>query len=524
MGKKTLLGVYFSDNFINIVEQKGGKVVNFAKVACGLEPGKGLLSRTVVDETRLVAAVKEEVLKANILSHDAVLALQNRDLVVRFFEIPIVPNNEIASAVGFEAKKYIPFKLEELIFDFQTRIDRKAKKITVFFVAVKRDVIDRYVSILEQVGFKIAAIEPAFLSTLRTLKSADKALNVKAPVAVVDINLALEQANITVVENFYPCFNRDLNLKTQPEKETAESADVLPKLISEVRISLDYCRRQFPLSPININKIMLLSSGDLSGWAETVSKELEITASHVNIQDKFLSLGQAFDAELVKAYGVSLRDSVVFPVKVDLFAKLKAPLSLSKLEAIAQVASAKYAFLNILSEIDKPFLALNLLGLTAVIFFTYILGIRQVAVYKNELTGIKEIRETVPSVANIQSLTYSELEQLGALFDKKIALLADLGHKRAYFTDKLSVVPALIQKGLWLESFNFEEIDNLQRLTFKGSAYLNNERDEFSAINRFLSELKKAKEFSDFKDISLGPLSHSQIGDYYVTDFEINCR
>lgn len=524
MSKKSQIGIYFSYNTINIVEQQDGKVFNYLKIPYAPEDTGFGLSKTITDEAKIISLLKEELLKNNIITRDAVLAVLSRDLIIRFFEIPIVPASEVESTVGYEAKKYIPFKLEELVFDYQIAVDKKARRLTVLFVAVKRDIIDRYVSILEQAGLHIIAIEPVFLAALRALKLINK-FEQKGPVAVIDVETSLERADITIIEKFYPRFSRDMALRSQTEiteKEAISIETALPKLINEVRISLDYCRRQFPSHPIVISKIILLAPDQASVWDAALVKELEIPVVYVNIREKFTSLGKEFDLELAKAYGASLKDAVSFPLKIDLFSRLAAAkLVRGESEAESLLTSALKDFT---SELDRPFIISNILVIAAVVFLVYLIGFMQVREYENNLKKIKETRESIAELADVKGVTFDALYEVGRVYDKKTAILRKLSKGRDYLTHKLSEIIKLTPKGVWLESVAFDDREKASELSIKASVYMDIEQEQYSGIDSFVSAIKNSPEFSVFKDISLGPVSHKQVEDYYVTDFEVNCR
>lgn len=522
MTKNPQLGIYFSYNFINIVEQQDSRVFNFAKVPCIFEESKFDLSRVVIDEVKIVNLIKEELSKNNIINRGAILALLSRDIIIRFFEVPIVPRAEIEPTIGFEARKYIPFKLEELIFDFKFSIDKANKKIAVIFVAVKRDLLEKYISILEQAGFNIIAIEPVFLSVLRVLKLTKK-IEAKHPVAIIDVDFKAERGEITVIENFYPRFSRELNLQLQAEKEAPSKEDILDKLIKEIRISLDYCRRQFSSNPININKLVLLSNDGLAESVDALSKELEIPAASLDLKANIVSADKNFDLELTKAYGASLSDAISFPLKIDLFARIK---SAGAAKEDLDEGIIKKVFL----EIDKIFIIKNMLVLLLVVFIVYLSGFTQIKAYDSKLKKAGEISEMLSSIPGIKSTTYPELKKVEEEYNKKIFLVNNMTENKIWFVRNLSALAKLREKGLWITNIDFQDNDRMRRLALQGSVYLGNEQEEFAALDRFLSKLKKDASFVNFKSISLGSFSRRAVAGepdkegYSVSNFDVTCE
>lgn len=518
MIKKQRLGIYFSHDFINIAEETNGKLSNFFKVpGIFLKDIRSMTNQTVAQEAKFINPIKEELKNNNVATRDTVLTLPGEDLVVRFFDIPLVIKSEIASTISFEVKKYIPFRIEEITFDFQAKIDKKAKKISVLFIGVKKEIIDRYISLLEQVGLNIIAVEPAFLSLLRALKLSN--MEAKLPFAVLDVDAQAEIGEITVIENFYPRFSRELDLRVSADDKQADSAGyALNKLVNEVRISLDYCRRQFMSETIYTSRIFFLDGAQAAAWSETLNKELDVPTAVFDIQTGLGLADKGLDLGLVRAYGASMLDTASLPLKINLFNKISAAA------ATKEDAKIESLLKKIDLQIDKGYLFIIALVTIGVISAVYFFGLIRLNNYSNKLNDLKKARENTTLLAKISSLSYDELEGLKDEYDKKLIALENLKKGRVYFTHKFSLLAAVRQKGMWLTSLIFN--DNIKTMDFEGLVYLGDEKEEFYAVNRFLSELKQAKEFSNFKDISLVSLSRGKHGEknYYITNFSISCR
>jgi len=67
--------------------------------------------------------------------------------------MPAMSQDELENAIKFEAEKYIPFKTDNLISDYQTRFERNSKTNLILFTGLKKETLDRYLSILTKNGF-----------------------------------------------------------------------------------------------------------------------------------------------------------------------------------------------------------------------------------------------------------------------------------------------------------------------------------------------------------------------------------
>jgi len=113
------------------------------------------------------AAVVETVEKTGLKQATVTLALPGSESIIRHFELPSMPAREVASAVRFEAQKYMPFEIKDLSYDFESFPDTKKKNIKIVFLAARKSLIESLLQVLSAAGLLVSAIEPDALSILR---------------------------------------------------------------------------------------------------------------------------------------------------------------------------------------------------------------------------------------------------------------------------------------------------------------------------------------------------------------------
>ena len=101
------LGVYFGPQLISIVETRGRKTINYVQVSRAAVSTGELLEEKVPATVKLIALLKDELRKNNLEPSEATVSISGKDLIVRTFEMPVLPRQELNTAVNFEAKKYI---------------------------------------------------------------------------------------------------------------------------------------------------------------------------------------------------------------------------------------------------------------------------------------------------------------------------------------------------------------------------------------------------------------------------------
>ena len=150
------VGIYIGKNSVDLVELDAGfqglKVINSIRVPISL-------SETSEGRKSLVArAIKEAVNKAKLKNYSAVAVMPSQDVLIRYFKMPLLPVKERHKSIVFEAKKYIPFKLEEVVSDYSiAEIQKKAGEevMDLVFAAAKKDSLNDYLSYFTQARIKI---------------------------------------------------------------------------------------------------------------------------------------------------------------------------------------------------------------------------------------------------------------------------------------------------------------------------------------------------------------------------------
>ena len=94
-----------------------------------------------------------------------------KEVILRSFSIPFVKPDEMHSAVKFEAKKYMPFDIQDLSFVFYTVpfTEGANKRLQVIFFAARKEVLARYERIFKQVNAMVSYCEPYMVSLTKSL-------------------------------------------------------------------------------------------------------------------------------------------------------------------------------------------------------------------------------------------------------------------------------------------------------------------------------------------------------------------
>ncbi|MDP2753678.1 MAG: pilus assembly protein PilM, partial [Nitrospirota bacterium] len=436
-----MLGVYFGPKIITLVETKGKKISNTVQIKRSLiSPGE--LEEKIPDEVKIVALFKDELRKNNIDAKEAVICLSGKDLIIRTFEIPVMPANELVNIINFEVKKYIPFKVEDLIADFQTKLDKVSRRNQILYVGIKKEVLYKYLSVMAELNIKVISIEYSAFSFLRFLKLTK--FNNNGIVGIINMDLAEEdEINFIILDNGFPLFSRDITLtaggsEELPKAQEAASGLVLEKIKNEIRISLDYYHRKFPAK--KIGRTYFVANAEHRSDLEGFLKEISLPAQFIETA-KAIEIRKPFSLGIIKSYGSSLLKIIKTDFRINILVpKAKPAIKVQK------EGAAEFGLSALLSglKVDSRFIALGLF----ICLLVFGLGFFRKFPLQRELNQI--LLDRPKALKDKGNVPLSELVTLDSEMEKQASVLNKLISKQPYFTEALAALPRNIPNDMRL--------------------------------------------------------------------------
>ncbi len=135
------------------------------------------------------------------------LGLSNQKVVVRFLDFPRMSQEDLKSAIGFEAQDHIPMPMDEAVMDYVvlgpqeegSDLDR------ILIVAAQREMISRYTSVVRSAGLRPGGIDVKALSLVRSTLPRELSGD---DGAVLLLDIGSELTNLTVTQGATPTLTR----------------------------------------------------------------------------------------------------------------------------------------------------------------------------------------------------------------------------------------------------------------------------------------------------------------------------
>ena len=117
---------------------------------------------------------------------------------------------ELKGVIRFEAEQYIPFSIDQVVLDFHILgevTEEGQKKIEVLLVAIKEEVVNQYIQLLQGAGLNIALID---IDSMALHNSLEVNYEKKDGETVAIINIGAKFSNLNIVEDGVTRFSRDI--------------------------------------------------------------------------------------------------------------------------------------------------------------------------------------------------------------------------------------------------------------------------------------------------------------------------
>lgn len=148
----------------------------------------------------------------NISAKEVNISIAGSAVVVRFIELPLMQDSELSQALPYEAEKYLPFDIKDVILDHVV-LDKnqKGRKIKVLLVGAKKDFVRGRVSLLKERGLAPNVIDVDSFAIFNVfVKSIPQREREKKTIVLLDIGDQL--TNVVVVYGENPWMVRDINI------------------------------------------------------------------------------------------------------------------------------------------------------------------------------------------------------------------------------------------------------------------------------------------------------------------------
>ena len=194
-----------------------------------LPPG-AVVNGEIEDADAVGAAIRRLWGVSGFRSRQVVLGVANQKVIVRQAEVPAMSEEDMRSALRFEAQELIPIPLEDAVLDFQVLETVPSSEgegtARILLAAAHRDMIRTHLSALERGGLTATTVDLVPFALIRVLGRPDEFLP-DPDLSQAIVNVGAGVTNVVVHESGVPRFVRILPVGGEDiTRAIAEELDV----------------------------------------------------------------------------------------------------------------------------------------------------------------------------------------------------------------------------------------------------------------------------------------------------------
>ena len=188
-GEKSFLGVDIGSSSIKVVqlrkERERAILETYGELSLARYSGNEVGRPARVIDTKLAEALGDLMKEAQVKTKDAIVGIPLHESFLTTMDLPVLPESELKEAVSYEARKYIPVPISEVVLDWwvlpslseefkEMSLGTAKKKFqTVILAAVPKEAIAKYKNIFEKLGMNIRAFEIEIFAMARAVLRQD---------------------------------------------------------------------------------------------------------------------------------------------------------------------------------------------------------------------------------------------------------------------------------------------------------------------------------------------------------------
>jgi type IV pilus assembly protein PilM len=199
-------GIDVGSGGIRLVQLKRGakpSLVTYGHVAVA---GNVTMSDSPADITKVAAVVKQLVKDAKVTTKYVVAGVPSSKVFASIVTTPKLAHNELGKAIQLQADQYIPMSIKDVKLDYVVIGPGKTEQEQeVLVVAAPNTITEKYLSIFEQAGLELLALEPNAVALARAVVQPND-------LAVLVLDIGSISSDITLVHSNMPKLLRSVNV------------------------------------------------------------------------------------------------------------------------------------------------------------------------------------------------------------------------------------------------------------------------------------------------------------------------
>lgn len=212
-GSKAAVGLDIGSSYVKAVQLRSVGKSNIELERAGIAeiyPGGDKKAASANAQGAKVDAVKRVLSQARITAKNAVCAVSGESIIVRYIQLPNMPETELRNALRWEAEEYIPFAIEDVNLD-SVILGRSedGEKVDVLLVSAKKDLVNSHINIVREAGLTPIVVD---VDSFAFLNCFEVNYTPSMSEVVTLVNIGAEITSINIYIGGVSRFSRDISI------------------------------------------------------------------------------------------------------------------------------------------------------------------------------------------------------------------------------------------------------------------------------------------------------------------------
>jgi type IV pilus assembly protein PilM len=197
---KGLVGLDIGSSAMKLIELREKKGEYWLQ-RLGVEPlsPEAIVDGSIMDSSLVVDAIHRLNEATGTKLQEYATSLSGHSVIIKKISVPAMAPEELAEQIRWEAEQYIPFDINDVRLDYVVLEEAEPgnENMSVLLVAVKRDKVNDYVSVISQAG-KTPALVDVDAFAVQNAYEVNYEVDPTKVVALVNIGASVTNINILV--------------------------------------------------------------------------------------------------------------------------------------------------------------------------------------------------------------------------------------------------------------------------------------------------------------------------------------
>jgi type IV pilus assembly protein PilM len=329
---KNVVGLDIGSSAIKLVELKEKKGGSYSLVKLGIErlSPEAIVDGSIMDSSMVVETISRLNTEKGVKNSNYATSLSGHSVIIKKISLPAMSPEELSESIQWEAEQYIPFDINDVNLDYvPLATPGPGDNIEVILVAVKKEKINDYTSVISQTG-KVAMLVDVDAFALQNCYEVNHDVDEDKVLALVNIGASV--TNVNVLSGSNSVFWRDITFGGN------QYTDAIQRELSLSFEQAEELKRGRPQGDYTIQQIIPIMNSVSEDFAGELRKTLDFftaTSGAERVDEIVLAGGGSGVLNL----DAILRDKFGMPVTIlDPFRRVTVDESEFNPEELAEVA------------------------------------------------------------------------------------------------------------------------------------------------------------------------------------------